>query len=102
MVPWLARCDQDTVFPNNLSFETPSEQEVCMREWVHQRTGLYPEFDIVWYPGASLSPRSCCREWLLLSISSSGENLGALRELSKIYYVIFTGAPVYVQGATTA
>ncbi|KAK9909832.1 hypothetical protein WJX75_008162 [Coccomyxa subellipsoidea] len=51
VVPWLARCDQDTVFPNNLSFETPSEQEVCMREWVHQRTGLYPEFDIVWYPG---------------------------------------------------
>lgn len=51
VVPWLARCDQDTVFPNNLSFEAPHQQEVCMREWVKQRTGLSPEFDIVWYPG---------------------------------------------------
>lgn len=73
-----------------------------MREWVHQRTGLYPEYDIVWYPGASPSPRSCCREWLLLSISSSWEYLGALRELFQDLLLIFTGAPVYVQGATTA
>ena len=52
MAPWLAKCDQHAVFPNNLSFDAPEEQEVCMREWVKQRTGLSPRFDIVWYPGA--------------------------------------------------
>jgi digalactosyldiacylglycerol synthase len=52
LVPWLARCDQDLVFPNNLSFDGPEAQAACMREWVKQRTGLSPEFDILWYPGA--------------------------------------------------
>ncbi|CAL8467905.1 g7443 [Coccomyxa elongata] len=51
VAPWLAKCDQDAVFPNDLSFEAPEEQEGCMREWVKQRTGLSPSFDIVWYPG---------------------------------------------------
>lgn len=54
VAPWLAKCDQDAVFPNNLSFEAPEEQEGCMREWVKQRTGLSPSFDIVWYPGLHL------------------------------------------------
>lgn len=62
LVPWLARCDQDLVFPNNLSFETPEDQEVCMREWIKKRTGLSPAFDILWYSGADLPSHSSHRQ----------------------------------------
>lgn len=27
MIPWLAKCDQSMVFPNNMTFDTPEEQE---------------------------------------------------------------------------
>ena len=39
VVPWLAQADQIRVFPNNLVFKEPSEQEACMREWITHRTG---------------------------------------------------------------
>jgi len=52
VVPWLAVCDQLLVFPNDLSFETPQEQEQCMREWITNRTGHSPDFQIIWYSGS--------------------------------------------------
>ena len=27
MIPWLAKCDQSKVYPNNITFDTPEEQE---------------------------------------------------------------------------
>ena len=55
MVPWLALSDQALIFPNQRTFERPAEQEECMREWIKKRTGLAPDFEIVWYPGAAHS-----------------------------------------------
>lgn len=52
VVPWLAVSDQALIFPNARTFEEPAEQEACMREWIRKRTGLSPDFEIVWYPGA--------------------------------------------------
>ncbi len=51
-MPWLAVSDQALIFPNARTFEEPAEQEACMREWIRKRTGLSPDFEIVWYPGA--------------------------------------------------
>ncbi len=51
VVPWLAVSDQALIFPNARTFEEPAEQEACMREWIRKRTGLSPDFEIVWYPG---------------------------------------------------
>lgn len=39
VIPWLAPSDQKLVFPNDLCFQKPSEQEQCIREWVRKRTG---------------------------------------------------------------
>ena len=52
MTPWIARCDQELVFPNNATFDSPSEQEAAIREWVKQRSGHSPDFRIVFYAGA--------------------------------------------------
>jgi hypothetical protein len=37
MIPWLAKSDQSLVFPNNMTFDTPEEQEkvrACFTSWV--------------------------------------------------------------------
>lgn len=52
MVPWLAVSDQALIFPNQRTFKRPAEQEACMRNWIKQRTGLSPDFEVVWYAGA--------------------------------------------------
>jgi hypothetical protein len=56
VTPWLARCDQDLVFPNNLAFASPAEQEGAIRAWVRQRSGHDPDFRIVFYAGVLLAP----------------------------------------------
>ena len=53
VTPWIARCDQELVFPNNATFDSPSEQEAAIREWVRRRSGHSPDFRIVFYAGAS-------------------------------------------------
>ena len=40
MIPWLAAEDQEMVFPNNQSFETPEAQEQFVRAWARKRTGM--------------------------------------------------------------
>lgn len=46
LIPWLAAADQKKVFPNNLTFETPEQQETYVREWVQKRTGLPCNFKV--------------------------------------------------------
>ncbi len=50
MIPWLAPPDQALVF-NNLSFETPEQQEDYVRAWARKRTGLPCDFKVAFYPG---------------------------------------------------
>lgn len=51
MVPWLALSDQATVFAGKYSFSQPSEQEECIRDWVHRRVGFRPTFGVIFYMG---------------------------------------------------
>ena len=83
MVPWLALSDQALIFPNQRTFERPAEQEECMREWIKKRTGLAPDFEIVWYPGAA----HCCTH---SSRYSGPEYSGAAH--SSPYGHIYSGA----------
>ena len=51
MIPWLAAADQAKVYPNNLTFSTPEEQESYVRAWVTKRTGFDCNFKVTFYPG---------------------------------------------------
>ena len=58
MVPWLAKSDQERVFPNDITFENPEDQEKWIKTWVQQRTGFEPEFKLTFYPGR-YAPEKC-------------------------------------------
>ena len=50
MLPWLPASQQGCVFPKGVSFESPQQQEVHVREWIRQRTGFDPPgLRITWY-----------------------------------------------------
>ncbi|KAL6988184.1 Digalactosyldiacylglycerol synthase 1, chloroplastic, variant 2 [Sarracenia purpurea var. burkii] len=51
LVPWLCRSDQELVYPNNLTFSSPEEQEVYIRKWLEERVGFKADFKISFYPG---------------------------------------------------
>ena len=51
VIPWLAAADQAKVYPNNLTFATPEEQESYVRAWVSKRTGFDCNFKVTFYPG---------------------------------------------------
>lgn len=51
VLPWLSIADQRLVYPNNLSFETPKEQEEYVREWLQNRIGFASDFKIAFYAG---------------------------------------------------
>jgi digalactosyldiacylglycerol synthase len=56
LVPWLCKDDQSFVFPNNLCFESPDEQEAYIRNWLEARVGFKSNFKLVFYPG-----KVCCQ-----------------------------------------
>lgn len=58
MIPWLAKPDQERVFPNNITFESPDDQEEYVRDWVKQRTGFTSDFKVTFYPGR-YAPEKC-------------------------------------------
>jgi digalactosyldiacylglycerol synthase len=51
LVPWLCRSDQELVYPNDLTFSSPEEQEVYIRDWLEERVGFKVDFKISFYPG---------------------------------------------------
>ncbi|CAH9093268.1 unnamed protein product [Cuscuta epithymum] len=59
VVPWVPVKDQQHLFPNNITFNTPSEQEQYVLRWVEERTGLKSNLCVRFYPGKfSLEKRS--------------------------------------------
>ncbi|EPS70427.1 digalactosyldiacylglycerol synthase 1, chloroplastic, partial [Genlisea aurea] len=51
LVPWLCKSDQERVYPNNLTFSSPEEQEKYIRNWLEERIGFKADFKISFYPG---------------------------------------------------
>lgn len=51
VVPWLCKSDQELVYPNSLTFSSPEEQEVYIRNWLEERIGFKADFKISFYPG---------------------------------------------------
>ncbi|PIN21991.1 Digalactosyldiacylglycerol synthase [Handroanthus impetiginosus] len=59
VIPWLKLKDQEHVYPNNITFNSPQEQEKYVRQWLEERTGFRSSFRICFYPGIfSLHKRS--------------------------------------------
>lgn len=51
VIPWLSLEDQKLVYPNNITFSSPAEQETYVRHWVDERTGFKSDFSVLFYPG---------------------------------------------------
>ncbi|KAL6899178.1 hypothetical protein ACP4OV_005836 [Aristida adscensionis] len=51
VVPWLCKSDQELVYPNNMTFNSPEEQESYIRNWLEERLGFESNFKISFYPG---------------------------------------------------
>ncbi|CAN4113958.1 unnamed protein product [Withania somnifera] len=51
LAPWLCKSDQELVYPNNLTFSSPEEQELYIRNWLEERVGFKTDFKISFYPG---------------------------------------------------
>ncbi|XP_030474334.1 digalactosyldiacylglycerol synthase 2, chloroplastic isoform X1 [Syzygium oleosum] len=51
VIPWLSSNDQGLVYPSNIMFRSPSEQEMYVRQWLEERTGFKSAFGIRFYPG---------------------------------------------------
>lgn len=51
VIPWLSLKDQKVVYPNNITFDSPAEQEKYIRQWLEDRVGFASGFSIKFYPG---------------------------------------------------
>ncbi|KAM7508681.1 hypothetical protein LguiA_019134 [Lonicera macranthoides] len=51
VIPWLSRKDQEHLYPNKLTFGTPSEQQKYVRQWLEERIPFMSSFNILFYPG---------------------------------------------------
>lgn len=59
LVPWLSKKDQELVYPNQITFDAPQNQENYIREWLSSRVSFQADFRILFYPGKfSKSKRS--------------------------------------------
>lgn len=51
LIPWLCKEDQELVYPNKLTFDSPEEQETYIRNWLESRVGFKSNFKLAFYPG---------------------------------------------------
>lgn len=51
VIPWLSLKDQEFVYPNKITFNSPSEHEGYVRRWLEERTDFISSFRIKFYPG---------------------------------------------------
>ncbi|KAJ1426865.1 Glycosyl transferase, family 1 [Sesbania bispinosa] len=51
VIPWLSLKDQGLVYPNNMTFDSPSEHEKYIRQWLEERVGFTSGFSIKFYAG---------------------------------------------------
>ena len=51
VVPWLSLEDQELVYPDKITFSSPSEHECYVRRWLEGRTDITSGFTISFYPG---------------------------------------------------
>jgi hypothetical protein len=42
----LSKVDQERVFPNSVTFDSPQDQEAFVKEWAQKRTGLACDFKV--------------------------------------------------------
>lgn len=59
VIPWLSLKDQKVVYPNNITFDSPAEQEKYIRQWLEDRVGFASGFSIKFYPGKVTSLTVC-------------------------------------------
>ncbi|KAF7814681.1 digalactosyldiacylglycerol synthase 2, chloroplastic [Senna tora] len=59
VIPWLSLEDQVLVYPNDITFGSPLEQEKYVRQWLEERVGFKSGFGIRFYPAKfSIDKRS--------------------------------------------
>jgi hypothetical protein len=77
----LSKVDQERVFPNSVTFDSPQDQEAFVKEWAQKRTGLACDFKVcagascLWGVGwgdggdvlAAASVRVCSSKWPICS-----------------------------------
>lgn len=51
VIPWLTLNHQLLVYPNNITFPSPSHQEAYVRRWLEERVSFPLGFEIRFYPG---------------------------------------------------
>lgn len=51
VIPWLKLEDQKHVYSNKITFDSASEQEAYVRQWLEERTGFSSSFTIRFYSG---------------------------------------------------
>lgn len=50
VIPWLSLKDQRLVYPNNITFDSPSKHEKYIHQWLEDRVGFTSGFSIKFYP----------------------------------------------------
>ncbi|PKA51194.1 Digalactosyldiacylglycerol synthase 2, chloroplastic [Apostasia shenzhenica] len=51
VIPWLSSNDQHLVYPNNMQFASPADQENYVRQWLEASIDFVSRFMICFYPG---------------------------------------------------
>ncbi|CAH8273625.1 unnamed protein product [Arabidopsis lyrata] len=51
VIPWLTLNHQKLVYPNSITFSSPSEHEAYVRHWLEERVSFPLGFEIRFYPG---------------------------------------------------